>query len=345
MSKVNSKSLRLTRAQRQLVEGNMGLVGVHLRRLAPQLAQPRRDREWDDLFQEGCLGLMEAAARWKPESGICFAAFALVRIHHAVSLALRNRFGLIRFPPDRTRRRKGNTQDQTSIAAKPGGPESRPKVLPFIDDSLHRQPDARHCIDEESDQERIGERLRAKHERAVRRVGDSLAKGTSARGDRGELVRLLIEERLLIPQEESRRAMRQIARDTQSSYARVAQCERKLREGVRATLDGDPEYHALKRRAKADPRGFDTVIDKTVESELLTAGAEAMAERYRDASPVEKSRLLESLLATSPEEGEEILKARFVGLRPREREEWLWETRDLRGSPRAGRAGKCGKER
>ncbi len=65
----------------------MGLVAVHLRRYVANLGEPRRDREWEDLFQEGCIGLIRATVRFRPERGITFAAFALPRIHNAVSKA------------------------------------------------------------------------------------------------------------------------------------------------------------------------------------------------------------------------------------------------------------------
>ena len=77
----------LTETQRRLVARNLGLVGLHLRRNVSNLAAPRRDREWDDLFQEGCLGLIQAAILFREDRGIAFAAFALPRIRNAVSRA------------------------------------------------------------------------------------------------------------------------------------------------------------------------------------------------------------------------------------------------------------------
>jgi len=47
---------RLPRTQQELVRRNVGLVAVHLKRHVGDLAVPRRDREYEDLFQEGCLG-------------------------------------------------------------------------------------------------------------------------------------------------------------------------------------------------------------------------------------------------------------------------------------------------
>ena len=93
----------LSEVQRRRVRENLGLVGLHLRKHVRNLRTPRREREWEDLFQEGCLGLIRAAVDFAPEREIPFAAFALPRIHHAVSLALQSRFTLIR-PPRRKER-------------------------------------------------------------------------------------------------------------------------------------------------------------------------------------------------------------------------------------------------
>ena len=67
----------LTDEQRRLVRKNIGLVAVHLRRYVRNLEVPRSDREWEDLFQEGCLALIRAALTFRTERGIPFAAFAL----------------------------------------------------------------------------------------------------------------------------------------------------------------------------------------------------------------------------------------------------------------------------
>ena len=55
----------LTEEQRQLVTRHIGLVGVHLRTRVPTPYQPTRDREREDLFQEGCIALVKAARRYR----------------------------------------------------------------------------------------------------------------------------------------------------------------------------------------------------------------------------------------------------------------------------------------
>ena len=104
MGKAQLKREPLTDQQRRIVNENIGLVAVHLRRYVTNLSQPRRDREWEDLFQEGCLGLIDAATRFRAERGIPFVAFALPRIHNAVSKALQAKFSTVRIPAMRVDR-------------------------------------------------------------------------------------------------------------------------------------------------------------------------------------------------------------------------------------------------
>ena len=92
VSEQEQLSTTLTDEQRRLVRDNVGLVAVHLRRNVVNLLHPKWEREWDDLFQEGCLGLIRAATAYRAERGIPFAAFALPRIHNAVSRAIQSKF-------------------------------------------------------------------------------------------------------------------------------------------------------------------------------------------------------------------------------------------------------------
>ena len=68
-------------AQRARVRNNLGLVASYLRRSTTIPPQPMSRCEYDDLFQEGTLGLMRAAVRYDPARDKTFAAFALKHIH------------------------------------------------------------------------------------------------------------------------------------------------------------------------------------------------------------------------------------------------------------------------
>ncbi len=87
--------------QRDLVANHLWLIKLHIVRRVPGAARGTRTQIWDDLYQEGCLGLIDAARRYDPARGIPFVAFALPRIHTAISRYLREGSALIRVPRER----------------------------------------------------------------------------------------------------------------------------------------------------------------------------------------------------------------------------------------------------
>ncbi len=316
MKEASDALIPLTSEQRELVQRNLGLVGVHLRRYVGNLAVSRNTREWDDLFQEGCLGLMRAAVAFRKERGIPFAAFALPRIRNAVSHALHSEFSMIK-TPFRSTGGKGTNDAPQECRSR------RPAVCSLSNGLETTIVNKRTDGVDPSPGETIGQRLRTKYERAVRRVGSLMAGQPSPRGDRDRLVRLLVEERFFVPREEDKRALRRIARDTQSSFARVAQCEKQLAGAVRAVLEADPEFNTLRQLARQDPRGRDTPIDREVEESLRGAGTDEYIHRYRRADPLHRGRMLYSVLRQSPDDAEQLLRSRFARLTDRTREHLL----------------------
>ena len=283
----------LTEQQRALVRDNLGLVLVHLRRHIRSVGAPHRDREWEDLFQEGCLGLVRAAAAYRPERGISFVAFALPRIRHMVSKAVQNAFATIRVPPKQLRLR--------AVAHSPDVDQRFPAPKVY---SLS----AERCLGLAARESRgvngpyvetIGERLRQKFEQAARAAETELGGHISARGDLDRLVRVVTEDRLLVPRVDARQSIRSIAQQTQSSSARVTQTERRLTAMIRSVLEVDPEFKELWRLARADPMGTDVPIDAEVEGILRSAGADELLRRYRLASFVDRARMLQEVLEGS----------------------------------------------
>ena len=51
----------LTADQQSLVENNLPLVALHLKKRVGLTGQPRRDREYGDLYQEGAGALIRAS--------------------------------------------------------------------------------------------------------------------------------------------------------------------------------------------------------------------------------------------------------------------------------------------
>ena len=122
---------QLTPEQKRLVEENLGLVGTHVRRLVPARSSPRRDREWDDLFQEGCLGLAKAASSFDESKGVPFAAYALRRIQSAVSRALPRVFATVRVPDD-ARGVDGRTPTVVSLESEPAARAAADRHHPLL---------------------------------------------------------------------------------------------------------------------------------------------------------------------------------------------------------------------
>lgn len=319
---------RLSSAQRKLVGDNLGLVGVHMRRHLDNLRVPRREREWDDLFQEGCLGLIQAAKRFREERGIPFAAFAFPRIHNAVSRALTNKFCTIYVPPKRARASRGS--DGSGLepgldGARPAEEVEKITVVSLTDEiggglAGGRSPH-RDGIGESG--ETVGQRIRDRYQRAVSRAGAAMCSKASIRGDRDRLVQVLVEERFMIPHDEAKRALRQIARDTSSSYARVAQCEKQLAESVRQLLEDDPEFVELRRRARSNPIGDHEVIDERLERELVRAATREVGRRYGEADPTTRGEWLLTLLETAHRDTERLARKCFERLPSAERERFL----------------------
>ena len=307
---------RLTPEQRELVRANVGLVAVHLRRFVAGLETPRRDREWDDLFQEGCLGLMQAAVRFDPGRGIPFAAYALPRIHQAVSHALRTRFSLVRLP----------ARSKRAAAVEGAGPAAgrsqaaTPSVIALGDEAATRLADPRAERGRAPTGETVGDRLHAKYVRAVGRASAALADSPSSRQDRSALIAVLVEHRLRVADPEQRRALRQIARDTGSSYARVAQCEKQLRAAVEAQLAGDPEFVALRDWARHEPAGGRLPLDGRREAELAACGTDAWLARWRGRDEPGRAQMLLQLLEVSGYGTNQLARACLARLTPEQRE-------------------------
>jgi len=284
-SKQDGVEPRLSARQRALVRDNIGLVAVHLRRHVANLAVPQRDREYDDLFQEGCLGLMRSAVQWDAASGIPFAAYALPRIHNAISMALQCKFATIYVPPRRPKR--GGSARVAEASEQP----YRLRIRTMSNLQWNTVPDRSSRASRRESAETVGDRIRETYERAVRRAEAMIMHRPLGRRDRRELMRVIMRERLLVPDEEARRPLRQIARDTSSSYARVAQCAAQLTEVAQQLLERDPEFQALMDVVRHHPEGFAAPIDEGVERAMAKAAADECVRRFQAGTESERASL------------------------------------------------------
>ncbi len=257
--------------QRKLVADNLGLIGHHLRRHVRGLKHPSREREWDDLFQEGCLGLMQAARSFDPASGIAFPAYARLRIQQAIHRGLRRAFETVRTPEAPGR----NEQD--------AAPRRRIVSL----DKEDRLPD-RHAPRHphvKPDQVTLGERLRHTIDEAVDQAARAEAHDVKGRAPSERVVRRLVEERLRVPREECRTPLRRISREASRSYASLAYVEKRLLQRVRTQLKCDVTLARLRHDARTQPDGWETVVrQRTVnmnQSDTFDAVWDDASERQR----------------------------------------------------------------
>lgn len=72
----------------QLIEDHGGLVGMCARRLYS--AALSKGLTWDDLVQEGYIGLIKAAQRFDPTKGFAFSTYGAALVRGQMLLALRS---------------------------------------------------------------------------------------------------------------------------------------------------------------------------------------------------------------------------------------------------------------
>lgn len=309
---------QLTVGQRKLVEENMGLVGLHIRRYVRNTAVGKSDRDYEDLFQEGCIGLIRSARKFDPDGGIPFAAFALPRIHTAVSAALLRDESLIRVPRKRSRKPKCKRSVDGSKVEAPK--REIPKVYSLdIDPRLDERVDSVAAGPSRT----IGDRLREKYEQALDIATRIVARRKATRSDRAELIERIIQQRLLVPEEDSKTALRQIARDTNSSYSRVLQCERRIQVAMRRALTGDLEFRQLRETARRSEVGSNQEIDPDLEKSLREEAAESCWRRLTALKRPARKRFIRSMGSGADKHTRETFRKMFIALPRSESDELL----------------------
>lgn len=272
--------------QQLLVNGNIGLVYVHLKNYVTPHRIPWTRREWEDLVQEGCLGLIRAAQDFNPKGKIPFAAFALPRIHTAVRRCMMQRFGNgIAFAG-------GESPAKRSLFGTSHKPDWSPRKRKRIpaEDPLEVLGDWWG-----SNEDTLGVRLREKYERAVHRAVAHILAQEDADNDQSELLRVLAADRHLVPDIHARKPYRQIAKRMNAPYAKIIQLDRRLREAIRLSLERDPEFSELQRIARAEPRGVDTPVSENFEQSLARLGAAELLQRLLHSPGERREKLMEKL--------------------------------------------------
>lgn len=262
-------TLPLTEAQRALVADNLGLVGWYIRQRVRGVGRPGAERDFADLFQEGCLGLARAARTYDPARGIPFAAFAAWRVRAAISRYLSRSAQMLSHTRGRRVRRVSLKHAEQAGC---GSPAASCEVA--LGDKVHERIDA-----------------------AIVRVARRMLSRSGTRDDWQRLGRVLLAERIAIPEPTARRSLRAIALGTSSSLNRVADRERRLYAEVRRLLRADGELARLRRAARARPEGFAAEWDGQLQAEARSAAVNRLVENLRRRRGAARMRWLAELVA------------------------------------------------
>lgn len=243
----------LSSRQQRLVQRHVPLVELTLGRMDIWKRRSRSGREKCDFLQEGCLALAEAVRSHDPGRHGAFAAFAMARVRHAISLYRHEREGLIRVPFKTQRRRLARRRLHDD--------RHRPEHIPYVASwgDLSGDAGASRRNAEPSAVEpalTIGDMIRNRYDAALARAVDALKRSPWGNPDAHRLLARCHDERWTIPEAEMRTPIRQLAREMDCSLGRVTYAEERVRSLVAALLRRDPVFRALRRLARRRVGGW-----------------------------------------------------------------------------------------
>lgn len=286
-------SEKLTPQQRELVERNIGLVGVHLRRCVSSPPHPTRRCEREDLFQEGCLALVRAAGEYDPRRHGSFPGFALNRIHAAISQALYEKFTVVHVPYQvaRGRRRDPRQPSRPAGMLRPAD-ESRKRPVAVMAEDFDLSLLAARPPSGATGGRTLGDCVRELVESAIRETAETLAAKSRGRGDRAEMIDAVLGDRLLVPEVDQRKPLRRLARELRCSVSRVVSCEQAILRLVRGRLGGDAVYRLLVKMAAEADAGFATPLTQRDEQGLGRALRQQFEDGFGQQHPEEQGAML-----------------------------------------------------
>lgn len=269
----SSLGASLSPAQQAQVRDNLGLVADYLRRRTSIPPRPMSRCEYDDLFQEGVLGLIQAVIRYDAARGRSFATFAVRHIQGAISRALAERFATVHIPvkrvkeAGRARRERATTGPEGKSYSENDTSWSVPVSANLGDEDV-KVRDVR--TSEAGPERRLGDVLRERYEAAVRTAGfrAGLRGRGKGRSDRAALAEQLIRDRLLIPEEDERASLREIARRFGCTVGRVLGCERRIAALAAANLARDPIYVHIRMLAARRTDALALEVNERLAGEL-----------------------------------------------------------------------------
>lgn len=287
----------LNEAQRALVEAHIGLVGLHMRNFVATPLHPMRQREYDDLFQEGCVALARAAASYDASRNGSFASYALLRVRGAIHTALHEYFATIRVPMRKVKQAARDRRTQSAPAL---------HIVQELSGVLAARLETSASSVEPT--ETIRHLVHARFEWAVELALTDLRQRAWRLRDPTPIMERLAAERLLISTECDRTSLRRIAAETGISSGRACEYEQLLIQTVGRYMADDIRVRLMLRWAKRDARGFNATLDARQQRMLSRADARRFLARFQQLEHIRKAEVVYALVAHSTDALEEVVR-------------------------------------
>ena len=246
--------------QARIVESHLPLVRLTLRRHRNLAKPPHRvGRETGELLQEGCLALVEAVRSHDPRRHGEFAAFAMARIHQAMSRFIQEHRDAIRVPYITRRRRK---QRCRKGGADRHSPDALPRVVRLTRKRMtpsQRQVQRMYAepLSVRGEGVKVGELIRERYDRAVEQAITGMKESPRATEGNDELLERCFQERWTVPEPDVKTPIRQMAREFGCSLGRITHCEDRWRSRVAAILHEDEVWRKLVEIARRRGAGME----------------------------------------------------------------------------------------
>lgn len=282
--------------QSDRVRKHIGLVDLHLRRRVPTPRTPHRLREREDLFQEGCLGLIRAAVSYDAKRDGDFPPYALMRIRGAVHTALHEHFSTIRIPTGELNRNKRvmkmmhkSDSDRRNDPAHVRCIESPNSVLE-AQDRRRRHDDALPHPEHGT----VGEHVREKFMLSLTEAATRMAE-KCRRPDAAEVMHLLANERVAASDPGRCTTLRSIGERFGISAGRLVNWQQSLERMLKAMLATDEELALLDQVHSSDKAGLRQPVDSMLAADLERL-RHRMIRRIRNAGNLSGEQLLLTVL-------------------------------------------------
>ncbi|MHC4444577.1 MAG: sigma-70 family RNA polymerase sigma factor [Planctomycetota bacterium] len=286
---LDQQMTRMTPDQKKLVSKHIGLVGLHIRNNVPTTFEPKRKREYHDLFQEGCLALIKAATRYDEKKDGDFVAYALPRIRGTVHQAIHDKFSLIRVP-FRVMLNLRQTRNDGVL-----DPLRRPIL------SLNKDIPIEVPLESNFDQknETVKHMIRRRFEWAVNKALIETKSLKRRRPDFAQIMHRIANERLLISREGHKTAQRRIAHNYGLPCSRASLYERRFFERIKQIFQNDAQIHMLVRFARQERDGFNAILDDQQYRQLSQVQIDQFTSRFERMGKSQRAEVLYSLIERS----------------------------------------------